>query len=259
MLKKENQGIVWLEFEKLQKHPQIRHAIFTKKAKVTHSFDLGYTVDDEGQKTRQNRLSAYECIGMNEPISCIYSRQVHGKEVHIAKNCTPRSKERFVFGYDAFATCSPNLALCIQHADCQSALFFDPKKNCIANVHCGWRGSVQNIYKTTIDTLAHTYGSSPEDLIVCISPSLGPECAEFIHYKTELPKEFWPFQPKPTYFDFWQISRWQLESCGILAENIEIASMCTHALDDLFFSYRRTRESERHVSLIWLDLPDLEL
>ncbi|MFQ5729954.1 MAG: hypothetical protein ACE5GN_06305, partial [Waddliaceae bacterium] len=35
------------------------------------------------------------------------------------------------------------------------------------------------------------YGSLPADLLVGISPSLGPQSAEFINYRQEFPEPFW--------------------------------------------------------------------
>ena len=50
--------------------------------------------------------------------------------------------------------------LVIQHADCQAAIFFDPVRKAIANVHCGWRGSVCNIYAKTVEKI-----TLPRDII----------------------------------------------------------------------------------------------
>lgn len=131
-----------------------------------------------------------------------------------------------------------DLGLMIKMADCQAAIFYDPIRHVAANVHCGWRGSVVNIYQKTVQALKAHFGSQPEDIHVGISPSLGPQVAEFIHYKEELPPPFWDFQVKPFHFDFWQISEQQLLQAGLLPHHIEMARICTKSNPQDWFSYR---------------------
>lgn len=165
----------------------------------------------------------------------VSSRQVHGHRIaHLP--------EEVVGECDGLMTSATDLALLIQHADCQVALFFDPVHHAIANVHCGWRGNVQNIYRKTIGKMIEKFLTKPEDLLVCISPSLGPQRSEFRHYKRELPSDFYPFQIAPNYFDLWEISKMQLLREGILSSHLEIARMCTFEEADRFFSYRREKK-----------------
>ena len=142
-----------------------------------------------------------------------------------------------------------DLALMILHADCQAAIFYDPVHGAIANVHSGWRGNVKNIYLATIQKMARVFGSKPQDLLVEISPSLGPDNSEFRNYRTELPQEFWEFQVRPEYFDLWAIARHQLEQCGVLSHHIQIAEICTFANPQDYFSYRRDKIIGSHATL----------
>lgn len=155
---------------------------------------------------------------------------------------------------DALITNQKNLPILIRHADCQAALIYDPMHQAIAAVHSGWKGSTLNIYAKTITAMNQAFGSHSKELLVCISPSLGPESAEFIHYRKELPESFREFQVKPNYFDFWAISRWQLEQAGILKEHIEIAKIDTLTNPKEYFSYRRDRVSGRNGTFIYLKI-----
>ena len=116
----------------------------------------------------------------------------------------------------------------------------------------GWRGSVHNIYQKTLKALQDLYGSEPSDLHVCIGPSLGPQCAEFKHYRKELPKSFWSFQVKPDYFDFWAISESQQIQAGVPKKQIEIARICTYENKEDCFSYRRNPTTPHHGTLATL-------
>jgi YfiH family protein len=137
----------------------------------------------------------------------------------------------------------------VQQADCQAVLLFDPVKKVVANIHCGWRGSVDNIIGKVIATMTDSFNVNPANLLAGISPSLGPCCAEFINYRTELPSSFWSYQVKPNYFDFWQISKDQLQGAGVNADKIETSSICTACNND-WFSYRRDKATGRFCSVI---------
>jgi YfiH family protein len=230
MLQKEKQGICWFEFKILQAYPKLRHAVFTKNSS---------TAPD-----------AFAVLGIDQQVTTVFCNQVHGPYVHTLN--TKPNGACTILSSDGLATNHTDTALVIKHADCQAAIFYDPVKESIAMVHSGWRGSCQNIYKNCIETLVNNYGSTAKDIIACISPSLGPNASEFTNYKRELPEEFYTFQIKPTYFDFWKISRWQLESLGIAPEHVEIAELCTYSDETTFFSYRRNRTAERHISVAWL-------
>lgn len=105
---------------------------------------------------------------------------------------------------------------------------------------------MSNIYSETVAKMNHLYGTDPKNLHVAISPSLGPARAEFVNYKVELPEDFWVFQEKSNYFDFWEISQQQLQHCGVLPHHIEVASICTYSNPEEYFSYRRKNVSGRH-------------
>lgn len=245
MIERERQGVRWLEFELLQEAGGIRHGVFLRQGGFSQgSFDslnIGFSVGDRAEAVQANRQLVASSLGLSKLSGC---QQVHGNQVVMASQ---DSKEA-----DGLISQQPQQALMNQHADCQVALFYDPIKKAIANIHCGWRGSVANIYAKAIQALQASYGSEPHNLLVAISPSLGPNNAEFIHYRTELPEHFWPYQVKPNYFDFWEISRHQLQENGVLESHIQIAGIDTYATPDRFFSYRRDRVTGRHATVIAL-------
>ena len=168
-----------------------------------------------------------------------YAHQMHGTNI-VEVNSGGKTAH-----CDALVLSKPNTAVLIKHADCQAAVFYDPVTKLAAAVHSGWRGSVQNIYKAVVEHLQMRHRCKPENLLVGISPSLGPQAAEFRNYRDELPEHFYKFQVAPTYFDFWAISRYQLEATGILSDHIEIAQRCTYSEPNTFFSHRRSKERER--------------
>ena len=224
MIRKECDGVRWLEFELLQEFPSIRHAVVLKGREASAA------VTDANQNRVQQLLKLS---------AIVESKQVHGNTIeYVESGYVPRT------GCDGLVTAEQGTGLMIKHADCQAAIFYDPVLRVIANVHCGWRGNVANIYAATLAFLKEKVGSQPENVFVCISPSLGPSRSEFIHYKQEFPESFWGFQWKENYFNLWEISRSQLVDAGVLRSHIEIAGICTYENTSDYFSYRRDKTAK---------------
>lgn len=235
MIIKEREGIKWIEYGIFQDHPLFRHGSFLRHGGVSEgkyeSLNLSRSVGDEPAAVTENQRRV-SLQFENRPL--IETKQIHGDHVQsVASN-----SDVLVPG-DGLTTSVKGLPLAVHHADCQAAIFFDPVESAFAVVHSGWRGSVKNIYGKTIAHMQKEHGSRPENLLVSISPSLGPNRAEFIHYQQELPESFWAYQVKPLYFDFWAISEAQLMAAGVLQNHIEMARICTYEDEENCYSYRR--------------------
>jgi copper oxidase (laccase) domain-containing protein len=103
-----------------------------------------------------------------------------------------------------------------------------------------------------VQYLKERHHCDPANLLVGIGPSLGPQRAEFINYRVELPSTFLPFQFKENYFDFWEISKMQLCDAGIRKEHIEISGICTYSEESDFFSHRRDKKTGRNGTVVAL-------
>lgn len=243
MLRRTQNNLEWLTFELLSNCPGLVHGVFLRHGGVSQgafaSLNFGLTQGDRLEHVKTNRQRAAQALGISR---YAYLYQTHSDKIIEAN---PDRKENG----DSLVTNQPEFGLLILHADCQAAIFYDPIHHALANVHAGWRGSVANIYGKTVEKMKQRYGTRPENLLVGISPSLGPEAAEFRHYRRELPEAFWPYQVKPTYFDFWEISCQQLIYAGVLPHHIEVSALCTYSNPQDFFSYRRVKESGRHGTL----------
>lgn len=218
---------------------------------VFASLNVGTRLGDQEEAVLENRVRVKKSLAASHILS---ARQVHGTGIYCLSR--PLTEDLEVEEYDALVTDQKGVGLMIQQADCQAVLLFDQAKGVIAAVHCGWRGSVQRILQQVVSVMVENYGTSPPDLQAVISPSLGPCCAEFIHHREELPTEFQRFMVRENYFDFWQISSYQLTEAGISAANIKAAKICTCCSDD-YFSYRRASHLDagrtgRHCSVIVL-------
>jgi polyphenol oxidase len=206
------------------------------------SLNCSFGVGDQVEKVLTNRNKIKHLLRIERMVS---ARQVHGDQIFLIQERPDNDLE--IDGVDALMTDRRGVGLMVQHADCQAILLHDPVQSAIAAIHCGWRGSVVGIIGKTVRRMNTCYQSRPENILASVSPSLGPCCAEFINHHHELPASFQNFQPRRNYFDFWQISKFQLIDSGLQPEKIKIAAICTCCSPD-FFSYRRANRKTEGIT-----------
>ncbi len=243
-------------FETLSKVSGLVHSVFSRHGGVSRppfgTLNVSSGVGDRTEAVRENLARIKSALKLEQMVQM---SQVHGDTIRVIDADALAGADFVppvlaVGSGDALVTGLEGVGLMIKTADCQAVFLVDPVRKVIGNVHCGWRGSVQSILPKTVELMARRFGSRPSELLACISPSLGPCCAEFRNYRTELPAAFLPFQSKPDYFDFWAISRMQLATAVLLAENIEIAGKCTMCGTGDFFSYRGEGKTGRMAAVL---------
>lgn len=249
MLRHQEGDIEWLEYELFADFKGIDHRVFLRHGGssegVYRSLNVGRSMGDSSARVSENLNKISMLLGCSE---IVVAEQEHGKTIcHITRG----NKDQLFVG-DVLTTQAEGLPLLIKHADCQASCFYDPVNQAMALVHCGWRGNVGGVYAETVVFMQRTYGTSPSNLFVCVSPSLGPEHSEFVNYRTELPECFWAFQYKPFYFDLWAISEWQLTHAGVLPQHIQMAKIDTWENPKDYFSYRRSHPTGCHGSVATL-------
>ena len=279
MIVKQKNGVSFLAFPKLSGLSGILHGVFTRKNGKSkgpfQSLNVSFGVGDNDRTVLENRIIIARCINEKD---LVFLDQVHGTRI-IAYSKEHRfyrvldtndcfkdeysetlgaqtdiygiESER-TFEADAIVTDIPGKLLVIQVADCQSVLIYDPVQKVAANVHSGWRGSINNIIGCTLKVMENSFGCRSRDIVAGIGPSLGPCCAEFVNYKNEIPEPFWKYKNDNNYFDFWSISRDQLCEAGVLLENVVLSQMCTKCDLERFFSYRGEGITGRFAALIGL-------
>ena len=253
-------GASFFQFENLMQYEVIDHGVFTRRFGNSkgnfQSLNVSFGQGDVPEHVRENRRLIARAIAGE---ALVFAEQVHGEEIIVvnSQNSAPdMDADRAVGQADALVTNVPGKFLAIQLADCQSILLYDPIRQVIANVHCGWRGSIRNIIGKTVDAMHKCFQCSRTDIIGGIGPSLGPCCAEFINYRKEIPGKFWQYKSEGDYFDFWALSRDQLVEAGVLPQNIETGGICTKCNTSTFFSYRAEKQTGRFASVIGIHSPD---
>ena len=222
------------------------HGSFSRHGGVSQgsyeSLNLADNVGDDPTHVKNNIRHIRKHIDLP---NLVWANQVHGTQVQTIQQVPQNMPE-----CDGFVTAETDITLMIKHADCQAAIFFDPKKRVIGAAHSGWRGSIQNIYSNIIKTFYAKFNSDPKDILVGISPSLGPCHAEFKNFEKEIPRSLHKYHIGNKHFDFWKMSQDQLISLGVLEQHIEIAGICTYANPQDYFSYRRDSVTGRNATII---------
>mgnify|MGYP002152223288 CR=1 FL=1 len=244
--------------------PHLVHGVFPRRGGVSlppfDSLNVGFSTGDDPTAVMENRRRILAWLNMPR---AVFLNQVHGKDVLVLAGHEKIDPDLFweagkpatgkALAADAVVTDLTQLALVIQVADCQAVMLADPEKKVIANVHSGWRGSVKNIIGQCVDVMIQQFGCDPCRILAGISPSLGPCCAQFIHYQKEIPESLWKykFQDRP-YFDFWALSFDQLTARGVNPSHILNMKQCTRCHSDTFFSYRKNGQTGRFACAIGL-------
>lgn len=177
-------------------------------------------------------------------------KQVHGvASVVVAAKAVP-AEGRWPHA-DIVMTDDPDVAVCVQVADCVPMLLADPAHRAVAAVHAGWRGTAAGIAREAVAAMSARFGSRPDRLVAAIGPSIGgccyqvgPEVLEAFlaggFSKAETDSWFRPDgNGDRLKLDVRAANRAQLVGAGLDPGNVAVCDLCTACHPSLFFSYRR--------------------
>ena len=174
----EKEGIQYLQFRKLLKYSDI----------ITHGYSLG--IDKNFRTARANKqklpeqeakkaIKDYENLGKCIDIKLnkmVKPNQAHTDKIQIVEKHILENEPDFNLEVydktDGLITNKKDIALATTNADCILLLFFDPVNKVIANVHSGWRGTIQRISVKTVQKMVNKFNCKPENIICCICPSI---------------------------------------------------------------------------------------
>ena len=252
VIHKKEEGVEYLQFRRLLEY----------KDNITHAFTVGKNndfripfykstqnklTDEQIEKNKNSYKKICKVIGI-EYNDIVKTNQVHKdiiKKVNdkVNKN-EPDFFEEIYEGTDGLVTNKKNLAICTTNADCIVLMMYDTKKNVIANVHSGWRGTIQKVSAKTIEKMEQIYGCNPKDIICCISPSIRKchfEVDEDVKNMFENSfKDISKFASKENkwHIDTVKINIEILKEKGVKEENIIDSKICTVCNSNLIHSYR---------------------
>ena len=171
-------GEEYLQFRKLLEYSDI----------INHAYTLGIgkdyrtsTADKKPlpQDRYQTAIDNYKtiCIDINANYTNIAQPlQQHTRNVLTINKKIYTDKPDFgsseYSNTDGLITNTKNIMLSTTNADCILLLFFDPVKKVIANIHSGWKGTLQRISAVAVNKMIDEFDCNPKDIICCICPSI---------------------------------------------------------------------------------------
>jgi len=254
MIEKQTGAITTLCFRNLITHSAVKHFVSTRTGGFSefpyHSLNLGLHVGDDPDTVLKNRMRLARAVGVRLDQFTI-ARQIHGGRVTLVsdelRGRGSTDQAQAIEGIDAMVTDTRGICLLVLVADCVPLLFFDPVKRAIGAAHAGWRGTLEAVAPHTVAAMKESFGSSPEDIVVGMGPSIGPCCYQVgpevissVKRAFHNSKDYISHESKDGhgYLDLWKANRDMLLDAGIERKHIEIAGRCTCHESDIFFSYR---------------------
>lgn len=239
--------------------PSVKACITTREQGVGCSdapfdcFNLALHVDDDAGAVKANRQTLMSALPELNHIQWL--QQVHGTE------CIEAQDDDVERTADACFSRAKGLACAVMTADCLPVLFADNSGHQVAAAHAGWRGLVDGILAKTVSSFA----AAPAQLSVYLGPAIGPDAFEvglevlerfFASARNEqhleaIAKAFKPSsQALHFYADLYALARAELQVLGV--RTIYGGDFCTFSESERFYSYRKSKQTGRMASLIWL-------
>ncbi len=256
-----NGGVRYLSFRSLDRTGLVLNAFSTRSGGVSEgpfaSMNLSYTQGDLDENVTENYRRM--ACALEIPVESItLSMQTHTTNV---RRITEEDKGRGVtrpLGYedvDGLITDVPGICLSTGYADCVPLYFLDPVRHAIGLSHSGWKGTVGQMGRCTVEAMTEAFGSDPSDLIAGIGPSICQDCYEVSEdvieqFRNAYGEEDWPrlFYRKENgkyQLDLWKACYLTLTKAGVREEKIAVTNLCTCCNPDILYSNRAVKGGKR--------------
>lgn len=259
----EKDGVQYIQFKKLLEYKDI----------ITHAYSIGVDVnfrtarinkqalpENEYKKAIQDYKNLCDNIGLDYK-NVVKTNQQHTDKVKIVtekenKDFMDINLEKYS-KTDGLITNKSKFVLSTTNADCILLLFFDPITKTIANVHSGWKGTLQRISVKTIEKMEKEFNCMPENIICCICPSIR-KCHFEVDkdVKEQFENEFQDINisnsieimDKQLNKEKWNIdtvliNKILLKKEGLKEENIIDSGICSMCNSDIIHSFRVEKEN----------------
>ena len=255
-------GVTWLSFPALEETGLVAHAFSTRMGGVSKgcysTMNFSFTRGDDPEAVRENYRRMAKALGVDET-RMVLTWQTHTINV---RTVTPEDEgkgivqERDYRDVDGLITNVPGLILGTFYADCVPLLFVDPVHHAIGCSHSGWRGTVGEMGKKTVEAMREAYGSRPEDIFAAIGPSICQACYEVgkdvaepfeklfsqERYQDVSLKNILTEKVNGKYqLDLWRANEAILLGAGILKEHLSMTDICTCCNPGYLFSHRASK------------------
>ena len=217
----------------LSRYPDLVFGMSTRDDSAASGFNLSFKVGDDTVSVQKNRTAFFTMLNISEE-RIAFPQQEHSNTVAI---CNQPQK---IPSCDGLITAEKDLFLAVTIADCTPVMMYDTKRQVVAGVHAGWRGTTTHIVGNTIMMMRSVYKTDPADIVAFIGPSAGVCCYEVgLDVAVSLPPAcVTPKSDGKFFVDIKRANLLQLVEYGVRESHIEVNSDCSihnHA----YHSHRR--------------------
>ena len=223
------------------------------------AFNINRYCGDSPDAIEQNRKSLANCLEIDVN-KLIVPHQIHSDCSRIIANeyfkLPANIREQIIEGVDAVMTNELNVCIGVSTADCIPILLYDTKYHATAAIHAGWRGTVKHIVQKTIKEMGIVYQTKPQELQAVIGPGISlqnfevgdevyEQFANACFDMERIAKRFRVIQPKEGelplkwHLDLKLSNRIDMETMGVLPQNIIDEGICTYDNTNDYFSARK--------------------
>lgn len=253
MIKIDTPELDYLVFEKLNREPNLRHAVTLRRP----------------EPTERTIKKTARILGLDHN-SVIKPQQIHSDKIAVL-----RKPGENIGPVDGACTTIKNVPLALVGADCPLIIAYDPENHALGLAHAGWRGTSRKIAIKLLRKMKTEFNCDTRQMIAGIGPGIcrhcyvvGPEVAEqFKNQFNDTEKYLCKINPnnnaaanlqntlndpaKPKWrLDLNQANQTQLIRAGMPKKNIEISPYCTYEQKKWFYSYRRDGKKTGRIALI---------
>ena len=253
---REKGGVPYLSFDVLEKTDLVINGFSTRLGGVSKgdcaSMNFSYTRGDDPKDVLENFTRMATALGVDRDRMTV-SWQTHTVNV---RRMTKADEGKGVIiprdyrDVDGMITDVPGQTLVTFYADCVPLYFVDRIHRAIGLSHSGWRGTVKAMGQETIKAMKEAFGTRPEDLVVCIGPSICKDCFEVGEEVVEEFKEAFAPRwhsslftegkaPGKYQLDLWTANEILFLEAGLKKEQIHTANICTMCNHEVLFSHRK--------------------
>jgi len=211
-------------------------------------FNLALHTGGEPSGVEANRQWLIKSAAL--PASPCWLNQLHGSRVVCADSVDYSHPP----DADACFTQEKNSVCAVMTADCLPVFFCNRSGSEVAVAHAGWRGLYAGVLEQTVATM----NSHPQDLLVWFGPAIGAEKFElgaevfqtFYERHPAILSAFEQTDASHYLCNIYRLAQYLLEVTGVT--QFYGGDFCTCSQPELFYSYRRDRDTGRMASLIWI-------
>ncbi|EEQ61646.1 conserved hypothetical protein, YfiH family [Clostridiales bacterium 1_7_47FAA] len=261
----ERGGVPYLSFKALEDTGMVVNGFSTRLGGASKgrfaTMNFSYSRKDEPAAVLENFTRMADALGV-ERDRMVVSYQTHTTNVRrVTREDEGKGviRERDYRDVDGLITDVPGITLVTFYADCVPLYLVDQAHRAIGLSHSGWRGTVKRMGQVTMDAMKEAFGTRPEDLTVCIGPSICRDCFEVGEevaeafaeaFDARYRDELYSANGKPGKYqlDLWKANEIIFREAGVPKEQIHTTNICTMCNSDYLFSHRRVGEERGNLA-----------